>query len=308
MDTTSRREFLKSTAAGLGGAVAASVAARAEGEPKGAPQTILFKAPPIEHVRVGFVGVGGMGTNHLDNYLALIGWSPGGDREIMSLSEMAEAFSIEGIQPSPGVFDIQKLQWMNGLYIRSLQPSELYRAVTEFDSATSDENYISSQSTRTFRRALETEIAAQAAARRGMESSWTQPQHLVAKLRRPVVDHMVGAVRPRPGVTAYNATKGAVVTLTRGLAVEVAPFKIRVNAVNPVAAQTGFFENVSQRCTHPFSGADRLVEPRLADAPRRQKRAAVSRAFHGHRQSPRRSFFDLLQSQVKRLRYQTSDR
>jgi 3-oxoacyl-[acyl-carrier protein] reductase len=50
----------------------------------------------------------------------------------------------------------------------------------------------------------------------------------------------IGAVRPRPGVTAYNATKGAVVTLTRGLAVEAAPFKIRVNAVNPVAAETGF--------------------------------------------------------------------
>jgi 3-oxoacyl-[acyl-carrier protein] reductase len=53
----------------------------------------------------------------------------------------------------------------------------------------------------------------------------------------------IGAVRPRPGVTAYNATKGAVVTLTRGLAVEVAPFKIRVNAVNPVAAETGFVKH-----------------------------------------------------------------
>src|SRR5437870_10872467 len=52
----------------------------------------------------------------------------------------------------------------------------------------------------------------------------------------------MGAVAPRPGVTAYNATKGAVVTLTRGLAVEVAPFKIRVNAVNPVAAETGFMK------------------------------------------------------------------
>src|SRR6184192_4154751 len=49
----------------------------------------------------------------------------------------------------------------------------------------------------------------------------------------------IGAVAPRPGVTAYNATKGAVLTLTRGLAVEVAPFRIRVNAVNPVAAATG---------------------------------------------------------------------
>src|SRR2546425_8844809 len=52
----------------------------------------------------------------------------------------------------------------------------------------------------------------------------------------------IGAVAPRPGITAYNATKGAVVTMTRGLAVEVAPFKIRVNAVNPVAAETGFMK------------------------------------------------------------------
>ena len=52
----------------------------------------------------------------------------------------------------------------------------------------------------------------------------------------------IGAVAPRPGVTAYNATKGAVITLTRGLAVEVAPLKIRVNAVNPVAAETGFMK------------------------------------------------------------------
>jgi 3-oxoacyl-[acyl-carrier protein] reductase len=52
----------------------------------------------------------------------------------------------------------------------------------------------------------------------------------------------IGAVVPRPWVTAYNATKGAVVVLTRGLAVEVAPFRIRVNAVNPVAAETGFMK------------------------------------------------------------------
>ena len=52
----------------------------------------------------------------------------------------------------------------------------------------------------------------------------------------------IGAVAPRPGVTAYNATKGAVITMTRGLAVELAPFKIRVNAVNPVAAATNFMK------------------------------------------------------------------
>lgn len=46
------------------------------------------------------------------------------------------------------------------------------------------------------------------------------------------------AVRPRPGLTWYNASKGAVTTLTRSMAVEFAPDNIRVNAVNPVAGET----------------------------------------------------------------------
>jgi len=55
------------------------------------------------------------------------------------------------------------------------------------------------------------------------------------------------AMRPRPGLSAYAASKGAAVTLTRGLAIELAPFKIRVNCINPVATDTpmlpGFIGN-----------------------------------------------------------------
>jgi len=49
----------------------------------------------------------------------------------------------------------------------------------------------------------------------------------------------IGGKRPRPGLTPYNASKGAVITLTRGLAVELAP-KIRVNCVCPVSSATNF--------------------------------------------------------------------
>ena len=47
-----------------------------------------------------------------------------------------------------------------------------------------------------------------------------------------------GAVAPRPGLTWYNSTKGAVVTLTKSMAIELAPDNIRVNAINPVAGDT----------------------------------------------------------------------
>jgi 3-oxoacyl-[acyl-carrier protein] reductase len=46
------------------------------------------------------------------------------------------------------------------------------------------------------------------------------------------------SVRPRPGLTWYNGTKGAVITITKSMAVELAPDKIRVNAINPVAGDT----------------------------------------------------------------------
>ena len=56
----------------------------------------------------------------LVNYLALLGWSPGDDREIMTLEEMTEAFSIDRITKTPARFDPDKLRWMNGEYMRLL--------------------------------------------------------------------------------------------------------------------------------------------------------------------------------------------
>ena len=74
-DTSTRRDFLKTTAATLGGAaVVAAAGTRLEAQhPTEAPETILFRAPALDRVRVGFVGVGGMGTVHLGNYLSLEG-------------------------------------------------------------------------------------------------------------------------------------------------------------------------------------------------------------------------------------------
>ena len=74
----------------------------------------------------------------------------------------------------------------------------------------------------------------------------------------------IGAIAPRPGVTPYNGTKGAVLTMTKGLALEVARHNIRVNAVNPVAADTGFMKTA----TGVDELSDKLKEQLTASIPR----------------------------------------
>jgi glutamyl-tRNA synthetase len=63
------------------------------------------------------------------NFLALLGWSPGGDREIIAEPEMIQLFSLEGIQSKPAVFDTTKLEWMNGQYLSLTPPADLVPAV-----------------------------------------------------------------------------------------------------------------------------------------------------------------------------------
>jgi glutamyl-tRNA synthetase len=60
----------------------------------------------------------------LANFLALLGWSYDDKTTIMSTEELIERFSLERVQPSPATFDYQKLDWMNGVYIRALPPDE----------------------------------------------------------------------------------------------------------------------------------------------------------------------------------------
>jgi glutamyl-tRNA synthetase len=63
------------------------------------------------------------------NFLALLGWSPGGDREILTTEEMIALFSLEGIQKKPAIFDTTKLEWMNGQYLSRLPLAELREPV-----------------------------------------------------------------------------------------------------------------------------------------------------------------------------------
>ena len=58
------------------------------------------------------------------NYLAILGWSPGPDEELVPVEAMVERFDLGAVSRNPAVFDIAKLEWMNGVYIRSLDPAD----------------------------------------------------------------------------------------------------------------------------------------------------------------------------------------
>lgn len=69
------------------------------------------------------------------NYVALLGWSPRGERaeqEFFTMSELAEAFDIAGISKSPAIFDIEKLTYFNANYIRNMAPEDFARAAEPF--------------------------------------------------------------------------------------------------------------------------------------------------------------------------------
>ena len=60
------------------------------------------------------------------NYIALLGWSPEENREIFSLEELIEKFDYRRISKSPAVFDINKLRWMNGEYLKAMDEERFY--------------------------------------------------------------------------------------------------------------------------------------------------------------------------------------
>lgn len=71
----------------------------------------------------------------LVNYLALLGWAPtGGTREIFSREELVKEFSLERVTPSPAVFDMEKLYWLNRHYIKEASPERIEKQAFEYFS------------------------------------------------------------------------------------------------------------------------------------------------------------------------------
>jgi len=82
-----------------------------------------------DYINEGFIREG------LLNYLALLGWSTGSEEEILGLDEIAARFSLEHVQKGGAVFDRERLEWLNGQWIRRLAPVELIDRLRPFVQA-----------------------------------------------------------------------------------------------------------------------------------------------------------------------------
>ncbi|MFN2604583.1 MAG: glutamate--tRNA ligase, partial [Gemmatimonadaceae bacterium] len=83
----------------------------------------------MEYARHGYL------PEAMVNFLALLGWSPGDDRELMSLGDLIESFALEGISGGNAVFNPEKLDWFNQQHLMRLAPDELARRVQPFFEA-----------------------------------------------------------------------------------------------------------------------------------------------------------------------------
>ncbi|MEO0110630.1 MAG: glutamate--tRNA ligase family protein, partial [candidate division WOR-3 bacterium] len=87
----------------------------------------------LEYKEAGFL------PSALLNYLALLGWSPGGDREFMTKEEMIELFSLERVNKANAIFDLKKLEHFNSVYIRKSEARELLNHLKPFLKVTGEE-------------------------------------------------------------------------------------------------------------------------------------------------------------------------
>jgi len=71
-------------------------------------------------------------TKAVVNYVALLGWSPGGEQEIFDMPGLVRAFDIRGISKSPAVFDIVKLRWMNTEYVKAMSAEAFFGAAEPY--------------------------------------------------------------------------------------------------------------------------------------------------------------------------------
>lgn len=76
------------------------------------------------------------------NFLALLGWNSGTEQELYSIEELAKVFSLEKLQKSGAIFDIERLNWFNKEHLKRLSPEEFAKRLSEFSGVTPDSRII----------------------------------------------------------------------------------------------------------------------------------------------------------------------
>jgi nondiscriminating glutamyl-tRNA synthetase len=131
----------------------------------------------------------------LANYLALLGWAPsGGTREIFSLQELVKEFSLERVTPSPAVFDMEKLHWLNRHYIKQAPPERINRLALPY-----------------YTRAMVEDLAQTAGLQSSEWHQWIPPEPVliwlakVTQLLRPYVDRLDQLPERATAILHYDA-------------------------------------------------------------------------------------------------------
>ena len=131
----------------------------------------------------------------LANYLALLGWAPsGGTREIFSLQELVKEFSLERVTPSPAVFDMEKLYWLNRHYIKQVPPERINKLALPY-----------------YTRAMVEDLAPVSGVQSSERHQWIPPEPAltwlakVTQLLRPYVDRLDQLPERASAILHYDA-------------------------------------------------------------------------------------------------------
>ena len=131
----------------------------------------------------------------LANYLALLGWAPsGGTREIFSLQELVKEFSLERVTPSPAIFDMEKLYWLNRHYIKQAPPERIHKLALPY-----------------YTRAMVEDLAPVSGVQSSERHQWIPPEPVltwlakVTQLLRPYVDRLDQLPERASAILRYDA-------------------------------------------------------------------------------------------------------
>lgn len=101
----------------------------------------LSKRKHGESVSLNYYQKEGILPQAMNNYLALLGWNPGDDREILSMEEVISSFNLEKVQKGGAIFNTEKLEWLNAQYIKNMSAEESQKKIKDIIESNKKESW-----------------------------------------------------------------------------------------------------------------------------------------------------------------------